>query len=450
MELLSYLRLLRRRWMIVAASVLLALTTAAIATARMTPEYATSVTMVVPERDDAAGPYQAVLSSQERVKSYAELVTSRGVAQAVAANVGGGLTAEDLRSRITARAVPGTVLLRATVTDASPAMAMRIGHALGVEFPRVVDRIERPRTAAAPGMRVVVADDADLPSAPVSPRPPLNLALGLLAGLVAGVAAALLRDRADTSLRSVRSLARLTGGAALGVVGHDRHLGARVVATPGSARAEEFRLIAAGLRLCGDAPPRSVVVTGTEAEEGRSLVACNLAVALAETGRKVILVDAGLRGAGVAAQLDIGEEEGLTSVLAHDRPVAEVLRGWGPESLYVLPGGPPRPDVLLASPRMTSLLDELEELADIVVIDAPPVSACAGTAVLARRCTGTVIVARYGRTRREAVELTVERLELVRARVLGGVLGFVPVDGRDAQAMRRSAPAGRRGLAALR
>jgi capsular exopolysaccharide synthesis family protein len=456
MELLRYLRLLRRRWMLVAASVLLALTAAALATARMSPEYSSSITMIVsaPDEGTAGGTaaYQGVLSSQERAKSYAELIRSRRVTEAVAAAVGGGVTADDLRRRITARALPDTMLLRATVTDESPALAMRIGHALGTEFPRYVDRLERPASPARPAARVVVADDADLPAAPVSPRPSLNLALGLVIGLLAGLAAAVLRDCADTSLRSVRSLRQAAGGAALGVVSHDRSLGERVVAAPGSRRAEEFRLIGAGLRLRGDAPPRSVVVTGSAAQEGRSLVACNLAVALAESGSRVILVDAATSGSGLAAHLGIDEGQlGLTSVLAGDRPVEEALRQWGPESLYVLAGGPPPFGGLLASPKMASVIGELERRADIVVVDAPPVLTCAGTAVLARRCTGVVIVARYGRTRREEVTRTVERLETVQAQVLGSVLGFVPDEGRDAVALPWSLePLGRRVLAARR
>lgn len=449
MELLHYLRLLRRRWLLVAASALLALTAAALATARMTPEYATSVTMVVSVPDDgpagATAAYQGVLSSQQRAKSYAELIRSRSVTEAVARAVG-GLTADDLRQRITAEAVPDTVLLRATVTDESPALAMRIGHALGAEFPHYVDRLERPAPNGRPAARVVVADDADLPSAPVSPRPALNLALGLLAGLAAGVAAAVLRDRADTSLRSARALRQAAGGAALGMIGHDRRLGERVVAAPGSTQAEEFRLVGTDLRLCDGEPPRSVVVTGTAPQEGRSLVACNLAVALAETGCAVILVDAS--GSGLTEWLGIGDDAvGLTSVLAHDRPVDQALRQWGPESLRVLPGGPATSGGLLASPKMAAVIGELEDRADIVVIDAPPVPTCAGTAVLARRCTGAVIVARYGRTRREDVVRAVERLETVRARVLGSVLGFVPAEGRGAVAPRRPKPVGRRRLA---
>jgi non-specific protein-tyrosine kinase len=457
MELLHYLRLLRRRWIFVTASVLLALTAAAFATTRMSPRYSTSLTMVVSIPDEGAGAasaYQAVLSSQERAKSYAQLIHSRSVTEAVARALGEGMTPEEVRQRVTARAVPDTVLLRATVTAESPALAMRIGHTLGAEFPRYVDRLERPAPAARPSARVTVADAADLPSAPVSPRPLLNLGLGLVVGLIAGVAAAVLRDLTDTSLRSLRSLREAAGGTALGAIGHDRRLGERIpTATGDSPQAEAFRLLRTNLRFAaGDDPPRSVVVTSAGPQEGRSMVACNLAVALAEIGWKVVLVDADLRGSGLAEHLGIEGADGLTSVLAHDRPVEEVLRQWGPRSLSVLPAGPARPGEPLASPMMPSVIGALEERADIVVIDTPPLLSSAETAVLARCCTGTLLVARYGRTRREQVVEAVERLDAVRARVLGAVLSFVPPERRglfDHTMPRLPEPADRRRLAAV-
>jgi non-specific protein-tyrosine kinase len=443
--------------MLVAASVVFAVTAAALATARMSPQYTASITMVVSVPDDGAGAsaYQAVMSSQERAKSYAKLIQSRSVTDAVARALGDGLTAEELRPRITAQAVPDTVLLRATVTDESPALAMRIGHTLGIEFSRYVERLERPAPAARPSARVTVADDAELPSAPVSPRPLLNLSLGLVVGLIAGVAAAVLRDLTDTSLRSLRSLGEAAGSAALGIVGHDRRLGERVLtATGGSPRGEEFRLLRTNLRFAGgDEPPRSVVVTSATSQEGRSVVARNLAVALAETGWKVILVDADLRGSRLADQLGIDGTCGLTSVLAHDRPVGEALQQWGPVSLSVLPGGPAHSGELLASPKMSSLIGALEERADVVVIDAPALLSSADTAVLARRCTGTLLVARYGRTRREQVVEAVERLEAVQAGVLGAVLSFVPPARRglfDGELPRLPERVGRRRLAAQR
>ena len=458
MELLYYLRLLCRRWVLLATSVFLALVVAALVTVRMSPQYAASITLIVSAPDDgnAAAAYQAVLSSQERAKSYAKLIRSRSVTSEVARVLGNGVTPEELQRRITAQAVPDTILLRATVTDTSPALAMQIGHTLGIEFSRYVAGLEQPTPKNRPGVRISVADDADLPTAPVSPKPLVNLGLGLVIGLVVGTAIAVLRDLTDTSVRSVQSLREATGSAALGVIGLDRRFGEQgsPVVRGGSPLTEAFRRLRTNLRYAGgDGLPPSMVVTSAVSEEGKSMVACNLALSLAEAGWKVVLVDADLRGTGISARLEIEGGAGLSSVLAGDRKVGEALQKWGQVS--VLSSGPAARDAseLLASSKMSSILRELEREADIVLLDTPALLSTTDAAVLARACTGTLLVTRHGRTRREDVIQAVEQLRTVRARLLGTVLSFAQPGGRTPaghEMPRLPHPADRRSLATQR
>ncbi|GAA4519866.1 polysaccharide biosynthesis tyrosine autokinase [Actinoallomurus oryzae] len=457
MELLHYLRLLRRRWKLVAASILLALIAAAFATTRMSPRYAATITMIVSapaNGGNAAVAYQGSLLSQDRAKSYAKLIQSRTVATAVATALGDGMTAEELRPKISAVAVPDTVLVRATVTDASPELAMRIARTLGTTFAGYVDRLERPDRTAPAGVRVTVADDADPPRVPVSPRPLVNLGIGLVIGAAVGVVGAVLRDRTDTSIRSAGALHEVAGGTVLGTVPAD---GRMDLGVRGDAPlAESFRRIRANLRFAqgGDFLPRSVVVTSALPGEGKTTVACNLAVSLAEAGWKVILVDADLRGSSLASRLGVEEADGLAELLSGGRTVDEVLCQWGPDTLSVLPGGAARgnPGDLVASRMMSSILHELGDRADIVLIDTPPLLSTTDAAVLARGCAGALVVARHGRTRREDVAQAAERLETVHARVLGTVLnGDQPARGAyPGGDLRLFRPAIRRRLAAQR
>jgi tyrosine-protein kinase len=431
METLHYLRVLRRRWMILAASVLFALTSAALVTARTTPRYAASITLIVsaPEGSgDVTTAYQALLLSQQRVKSYAALIRSQSVTTGVANRLHDGVTAEELQQRITAQAVPDTVLLRATVTDPSAAHATQVADTLGAEFSHYVDRLERPGSPAHPGVRITVADGAVLPAAPVSPRPVRDLGVGLVAGLVIGAIGALLREVTDTSVRSVRVLRELTGSTTLAAIGLDRGAARRPLVRGDAAdpeRAEAFRSLRANLLFAGaGGPPRSVVVTSSVAEEGTTTVACNLAIALAEAGVRVILVDADLRRPRIADYLGIEAPTGLTNVLSGGADVADVLRPWGPGSLSVLPAGPIAAGAseLLVSPRFLATLRELEGRADIVIFDAPPLLGVSDAAVIARGCSGAMLVTRQGRTRQEQVVQAVERLAVVQAALLGTVL----------------------------
>jgi non-specific protein-tyrosine kinase len=197
-----------------------------------------------------------------------------------------------------------------------------------------------------------------------------------------------------------------------------------------------------------------VVVTSALPGEGKTTVACNLAVSLAEAGWRVILVDADLRGSPLASRLGVEDADGLAELLSGRRTVDEVLRQWGPDTLSVLPGGAAtsNPGDLVASRMMPSILQKLGDRADIVLIDTPPVLSTTDAAILARGCAGALVVARHGRTRREDVAQAIERLETVRARVLGTVLnGDQPTRGAylggDLHVLR---PAVRRRLAALR
>jgi capsular exopolysaccharide synthesis family protein len=460
-EILYYLRVLRRRWVIVAASVLFALTAAALVTARTPPRFAASTTLIVstPEqKGDVNSAYQAVLLSQQRVKSYAALMRSQGVTAGVARRLGDGVTAEELQQRITAQALPDTVLLRATVTDPSAAHAVQVADALGAEFSRYVDGLERSGAPGRPAVKITVADGPVLPTVPVSPRPVRNLGLGLVVGLVVGLVGAVLRDRTDTSVRSARTLADLTASPTLAAIDLDRVAGKRPLTLRddgASAHAEAFRSLRATLRFGGPGDlPRSVTMTGATGEEGTTTIACNLAIALAESGARVVLVDADLRRPRVGDYLGIGETAGLTNVLSEGADVTEVLRPWGSGSLSVLPSGPipDNPGELLATRRFGEVLRRLEGQADIVIFDAPPLLAVSDAAVLARGCAGAVVITRYARTREDQVVQAAERLTAVRARLLGTVLNFVQPMSRapwPVGALRPAVSAGRRRVTAM-
>jgi capsular polysaccharide biosynthesis protein len=198
MELIDYVRLLRRNWHLIAGCAALAVAAAWLTTVRSTPRYESSITMFVAGRGtDGSSAYQASLLSAERVKSYAHLLTSERLAAGLAHDQP-GRTPEELRSEISAEVVPDTVLLRATVRDPSPAHARATASALGERFIQLVDELERP-AGGVPLFTVSIVDGAREPTHPVGPDYAANLAIGLLAGLALGVGSAFLREALATS-----------------------------------------------------------------------------------------------------------------------------------------------------------------------------------------------------------------------------------------------------------
>jgi capsular exopolysaccharide synthesis family protein len=178
-----------------------------------------------------------------------------------------------------------------------------------------------------------------------------------------------------------------------------------------------------------------VVITSPSAGEGKSTTSCNLAITLAQAGVRTILVEADLRRPRVADYMGLEGAVGVTSVLTGVASLDEALQPWGRNSLWVLASGPlpPNPSEVLGSHQMSELLKSLEDRADVIVLDSPPLLPVTDAAVLARQADGAVLVVRHGRTRREQVTRALEALKGVDAKLLGTILNWAAVKGPDAE-----------------
>ena len=202
-----------------------------------------------------------------------------------------------------------------------------------------------------------------------------------------------------------------------------------ISADQGNLRAEAYRQVRTNLQFIDvERSVKSVVITSAIPDEGKSTTACNLAIAFARTGARVLLVEADLRRPRTADYLGIEGAVGLTNVLLGQVPVGDVLQTWGTLPLKVLPSGPipPNPSELLGSTPMIELVHLLGSHADIVILDAPPLLPVTDAAVLSTVCDGALIVARHGHTRRDQLLAADEAVTKVGGRVLGVLLNRVP------------------------
>ena len=439
MELHDLVRVLRRRWRILAAATLLGTLAAVAVTALQTPVYRADTQVFVSLRDGAgattSNAYQGNLFSQERVKSYAKIADSPAVTAPVLARLGLTLSNKALAGKITATAPPDTVLVDITVSDPSPVRAQELANAVAGQFAKVVADLERPTAGQVSPVSVTVVRPAELPTAQVSPRVPVNIALGLLVGLALGIGIGVLREALDTTLKTVEDLQALTGSSPLGMIGFDaRAQNAPLVSqlTGRAGRGEAFRTLRTNLRYVDvDHPPQVVVVTSSVAGEGKSTTACNLAIALAGVGIEVVLVEGDLRRPRIADYMGLEGAVGLTDVLVGRTTLDQVLQPWGSSRLSVLASGalPPNPSELLSSVQMTELIAALRDRAEVVIVDAPPLLPVTDAAVVARECDGAMIVVRHGKTTREQLGRSLDALNSVGARVLGSVFNMVPANG---------------------
>jgi capsular exopolysaccharide synthesis family protein len=203
-----------------------------------------------------------------------------------------------------------------------------------------------------------------------------------------------------------------------------------MVQQPSSPAAEAFRSLSAGLHVVdAERPLHTFAVTSAGKREDKASAAANLAVAMAEGGRRVIVVDADLRHPELHTLFGIGNTEGLSSaVLGADDALP--LYDSAVAGLRLLPAGPPvaNPVEVLGAPRLGRLLDQLRDQSDAVVINSAPAAALADTAVIAPYVDGILLVVSAGRTRRDLALRAKEQLERAGARLLGVVLTGVPAD----------------------
>ncbi|MBI3763152.1 MAG: CpsD/CapB family tyrosine-protein kinase [Chloroflexi bacterium] len=201
---------------------------------------------------------------------------------------------------------------------------------------------------------------------------------------------------------------------------------------PRSSAAEAYRTLRTNLMFTSlDKPLTTLLVTSAAPDEGKSTTLANLAVTMAQGGRRTILVDCDLRRPTQHEIWGLANERGLTTmVLESDALANPPLTDVGIENLAVLPSGPvpPNPADLLGSRRMEEAIAALKSRADIVLFDAPPVIAVTDAALLASKLDGVLLVVEAGGTRRDHAQRAKEMLAKVNIRIVGAVLSNAPVD----------------------
>lgn len=193
---------------------------------------------------------------------------------------------------------------------------------------------------------------------------------------------------------------------------------------PGSAAAEAYRTLRTNIQFSSlDKPLHTLLATSTAPDEGRSATLANLAVTMAEAEQRVLLVDCDLRQPSLHALFGLPNERGLTSAIL-DPDGALPTQATSVPGLSLLTSGPlpPRPADLLGSRRMEALIARLRGEADIVLFDTPPVVAVSDAVVLATRVDGVLLVLQAGRTRRDRARDARQKLEKVKANIVGVVL----------------------------
>jgi non-specific protein-tyrosine kinase len=281
---------------------------------------------------------------------------------------------------------------------------------------------------------ISVLEPASLPMSPIDSKLPLNVVVAALLGCVLAAGAAYVIEYLDNTVKSSEQIKRDLALNTLGAIPNipfksEAENRLVMLNSQSSAASEAFRILRTNLQFSSiDRPLHKVLITSPSPSEGKSFTSANLSVALARTGKRVILVDTDLHRPSQHRLFHQINHSGLTNALLGDHGSLDaLLRPTPVEGLRLLTTGPlpPNPSELLSTQRMRDILAELSEMADIVLLDSPPVTVVADTASLSTDVDGVIMVLNVRSTTRDSAKRAVAALQQVKARLLGVLLNGV-------------------------
>lgn len=285
---------------------------------------------------------------------------------------------------------------------------------------------------------IVQIEEAVVPGSPVRPLPLRNAMLGAAVGLMLAFGIAFAVEYLDDSLRSPMDVDQVLGLPVLGYVGDMKQSAAAprqiyVSAFPRSPVAEAFRNLRSGIEFSGEEqPPKTLLVTSSRPGEGKTTVASNLAAIFAQSGKRVILVDADLRRPSIHRATGIPNRLGLTTLFRDSlKPDAVWKHAEGASrGLLVITSGslPSNPSELLGSEKMLHIMAELRQRADVIIFDGPPMMV-ADTQIIASLVDGVLLVLQPGKSPADEAKSTLVQLKRSGAKVIGAVFNRVPKNG---------------------
>lgn len=449
----DYARILRRSWPMVVVMAVAGLGVAWAASVTATPQYsATSAAFVSSERSATLTELtQGNAFTEKRVSTYARLASEPLVTQPVIDDFQLGITPSEFAKKMTVTVPVDTTMIEIAIRDTSGSGASSLANAVMTSLRATVAEIETTTAAqtdadgtviveAAPPVKITQVRFAEVPTSPVSPDLMLYLLIGLVAGLALGVLGAILRDLFDNRVRSLADVTSLTPIPIVGTVPQrprGRPANDLTQGAAGNAFDESIRILRTNLQFLDVDGPATFAVTSANGGDGKSSITANLAVAIAATGRRVLVIDADLRRPHLHEYFAIEGGAGLTDVVIGRAKLAEVVQPWRSPKLHVLAAGriPPNPSELLSSAPMRDLMDQAQKQYDVVLYDCAPVLPVPDAAIVARRVGGTLLVVSMNKSRREQIRGALDSLQRVKAHVSGIIANRVSQRGPTAYAV---------------
>ena len=458
MDFRTFVRVLLAHWKLALGAVLACTVGAVVLTAFQTKHYQSSATILISfsGATDLTELYNGTLTAQERLSSYAQIAGGHVVAERAVSQLQVPVSPDVLVSQTQVKYTAKSMLFTITVKDTDPTRAAALAGAMADQFAAIVPTLgvnpganvpgtgPRPEpteanpppgqpsetpgspqlSAKAPVARAKVVEPPRVPDHAVTPAPVRNMVMGVAAGVLLGIAVALVREASDRTVRTREKLEQLSGLPTLaelpGKRGGALRFGSDITFD------DAVRGLRARLQRAMGPEARRVLVAAPFGGEGTTTTALNLSSAFAELGEDVLLVEGDNRRPVLARLLKVESGEGLGHVLANPDIAAEAVKPTPISKLFILGSRAARRETLPCSAYSPTVIDnvlaDLSSHFDLIVVDGPPVLATADTGLLAGAVQATVLVVRARRTRVDELRDALTALRAAGAEIVGTVL----------------------------
>lgn len=439
-DLREILFLLLRKWYIVAICfIFVTISTLLITSYYLTPIYKSEATLFLGKESGNVGALSIgdIQLNNQLIADYRELLKSRTVAERVGEKL--NVNSGKLLKNVDVRTVKDSRIFKISYEDSNPDLAREVVNELSNEIQELAADIIEVKN-------VMVIDEANMPRLPVKPNKRMNVAVAGLLGLMLGVGFIVLLEFVDHTFKKPDEVERYLGLNVVGTIPKFRggkrgkskaknrkelekeYLKNLITKNdPKAAATEAFRELRTNLHYINiDKEVKTIIFTSPSMGDGKSVTAANLAVTLARSGKKVLIVDADLRKPKVHHYFGVKNNIGLTNILtdSRDNIKAKAIEKTETSKLDIITSGPvpPNPYEMLSSNKMQSFIEEVKDEYDIVIFDTPPVGQVTDAAILAGLTDGTILVLASASTRIDIAKRACKALDGVNANIVGAVL----------------------------
>ena len=437
-ELIQIIR--KRIWVIISFTLIAIFLSGIVSVLFLDEVYESSTTLIVSKQSDGNNndlQISDINLARNLVDTYSVIIKSNRVLESVLSDLNLNMTLGNLKSKINVNAEGNTEIIRIKVEDTIPERAKDIANSLANVFIREVNLLLKMEN-------VQVIDTARLPNSPIRPRVFMNIAIVGMLGLMIGLGLVLLIEYLDNTIKTPEDVLKHMQLSVIGSIpdfngdtskGKNKKRTTRLIGSP-SIKApvtEAYKTLRTNIQYSNlDNNLKVILVTSSTQSEGKTSTSSNLAISMAQSDKKVLLIDCDFRRSNVHKVFHILNVKGLTNVLAENLDYHEILNSVGLPNLDILTSGPkpPNPSEILGSARMEAFIKKVSEEYDVIILDAPPILPVADSMVLSRLADGIILVTEYGKTTYETAMRAKESVEKVGAKILGTVINSIPIDAK--------------------